>query len=363
MLNEERCWQAVLDRDRNEDGHFVFGVTTTGIFCRPSCAARRPLRKNVRFFPDTDEAQAQGLRPCRRCHPLDTSEDRRVEQIRSLCDFIRENCDSGDPLTLEILARRIHVTPSRLRRLFQEIVGLSPRQYVEACRFDTLKNQLKQGENVTDAIYGAGFGSSSRVYDQTESRLGMTPGQYRAGGEGLAISYALASTPVGRMLVAATDRGLCSVQLGDSDEELLALLQEEFPAAQLEPMSSTGSAPFGHWVEALQEHLKGRLPHLDLPLDIRASAFRRKVWEYLQTIPYGETRSYTEVAEAIGRPEAVRAVASACAANRTALVIPCHRVLRANGALSGYRWGVERKRRLLEREAETLSPRPGERSD
>ncbi|MEE8525896.1 MAG: bifunctional DNA-binding transcriptional regulator/O6-methylguanine-DNA methyltransferase Ada [Thermoanaerobaculia bacterium] len=350
MLDEEQCWQAVLRRDRGRDGRFYFGVKTTGVFCRPSCAARRPLRKNVGFYRTAEEAERAGLRPCRRCHPLDRSEDSRVDQIRELCDYIRRHSDSGDPLTLEVLGRQVGLSPSRLRRVFREIVGVTPRQYVEACRFEALKRGLRDGDSVTDAIYDAGFGTSSRVYEQADTRLGMTPGEYRAGGRDLAISYAFADTPVGKMLVAATDRGLCCVRFGDSAGELLEELHYEYPAATIEEMSAGGADQFGLWVDALKRHLEGAEPHLDLPLDVRASAFQLRVWKYLQSISYGETRSYSQVARAIGKPKAVRAVAGACAANRTAIAIPCHRVIRADGELGGYRWGRERKQRLLERE-------------
>lgn len=350
MLNEERCWQAVLDREREQDGRFVFGVTTTGIFCRPSCPARRPLRRNVRFFRRPAEAEQAGLRACLRCRPLDRAEDDRVERIRELCEYIRRHADSGDPLTLEVLARRADLTPSRLRRLFREIVGVTPRQFVESCRFETLKGELRRGEQVTRAIYDAGFGSSSRVYEQTETRLGMTPGEYRDGGKGLDISYIFVDTPVGRLIVAATDRGLCFVHFGDSEQDLVQRLEGEFPAATRRESKATGSTQLEQWSEALRRHLTGDEPHLDLPLDVRASAFRLKVWQALQAIPYGETRSYGQVAAAIGKPRAVRAVASACAANRTALVIPCHRVIRADGDLGEYRWGRQRKQEILQRE-------------
>ncbi len=351
VLDEEQCWQAVLRRDRGHDGRFYFGVKTTGVFCRPSCAARRPLRKNVSFYRTAAEAEDAGFRPCRRCRPLDREEDTRVDQMRELCDFIRRHSDSGDPLTLEVLGRRVGLAPARLRRVFRDIVGVTPRQYVESCRFETLKQELREGESVTDAIYAAGFGSSSRVYEQTGARLGMTPSEYRAGGRDLAISYAVADTPVGKMLVAATDRGLCCVRFGDTEEELLEELYDEYPAAAIEEMKAGGSAQFELWMGSLLRHLEGTEPHLDLPLDVRASAFQLNVWRYLQSIPYGETRSYSEVAQAIGKPKAVRAVASACGANRTAIAIPCHRVIRANGDLGGYRWGRERKQQLLEHEA------------
>lgn len=355
MLNEEQCWQAVLERDRDQDGHFFFGVTTTGIFCLPSCAARRPLRKNVRFFQTVGEAEQQGLRPCRRCHPLEHGTDERVARMRQLCEYIQSHSDSGDPLTLDVLSREADLSPSQLRHRFREIVGVTPRQYVEACRFKTLKEGLRDGESVTHAIYDAGFASSSRVYEQVNARLGMTPTEYRSGGRGVAISYAFADTPVGRMIVAATDRGLCFVQFGDAssdltDSGLAELLHKEYPSATTQEMNAEGSVQFRLWLDALRRHLSGAEPHLDLPFDVRASAFQLRVWRYLQSIPQGETRSYSQVAEAIGKPKAVRAVAGACAANRVAIAIPCHRVIRANGDLGGYRWGRERKKKLLELE-------------
>lgn len=355
MLNEEQCWQAVLERDGDQDGHFFFGVTTTGIFCLPSCAARRPLRKNVRFFNTANEAQGEGLRPCRRCHPLKRGTGQRVKQIRELCQFIQEHSDSGDPLTLEVLSRQSGLSSSQLRHRFREIVGVTPRQYVEACRFKALKEGLRDGESVTAAIYEAGFASSSRVYEQVHARLGMTPTEYRSGGRDVAISYTFTDTPVGHMLVAATDRGLCFVQFGDLAGELVGQLRKEYPAAVIQEMGAEGSEQLRLWLDALRRHLSGAEPHLDLPFDVRASAFQLRVWRYLQSIPRGETRSYSQVAEAIGKPTAVRAVAGACAANRMAIVIPCHRVIRANGDLSGYRWGRERKQQLLELEQVDIS--------
>ncbi|MCH9649282.1 MAG: bifunctional DNA-binding transcriptional regulator/O6-methylguanine-DNA methyltransferase Ada [Deltaproteobacteria bacterium] len=351
MLNEELCWNAVLDRDAQQDGRFLFGVKTTGIFCRPSCASRRPLRKNVRFFETAKQARAAGLRPCMRCKPAEAAMDSRVVPMRQLCAFIQNHCDSGDPLTLEVLARQAEMTPSRLRRTFREVVGVTPRQYVEACRFGTLKEGLKSGDPVTRAIYEAGFGSPSQVYEQATERFGMTPGEYRSGGQGQVISFALSQTEAGRMMVAATDRGLCFAQFGDSDSELFGRLKEEFPAADLREMEPQAQPHLEAWLGALGQHLSGEEPHLDLPVDIRATAFQLRVWNFLQTIPYGETRSYSEVAQGIGKPRAVRAVATACASNRIAIAIPCHRVIRADGNLGDYRWGRERKRSILEREA------------
>ncbi len=350
MLDEEKCWQAVLGRQSEHDGRFFFGVLTTGIFCRPSCAARRPNRENVRFYRTASEAQKQGLRPCRRCHPLAVGADPRVVRVRELCDYIRTHSDSGDPLTLDVLSREAEMSPSRLRHTFREIAGVTPRQYVEACRFETLKQRLRTGESVTAAIYDAGFATASRVYEQVNSRLGMTPSEYRAGGPGVAISYALTKTSVGRLLVAATDRGLCFVQFGDSESDLLERLRREYPRATIEKTDAGESEQLRLWLAALRRHLSGSQPHLDLPVDVRATAFRQRVWRYLRTIPYGETRSYAQVARAIGQPRAARAVAGACAGNRVAIVIPCHRVIRADGDAGGYRWGEERKRKLLEME-------------
>lgn len=351
MLNEERCWEAVVGKDKKQDGQFVFGVITTGVYCRPSCPSRRPLRKHVRFYKIPADAELDGLRPCRRCRPqAGVDVDAMTARVRSLCDYIRYNCDSGDPLTLEELSRHTGLSAFHLQRSFKAIVGVTPRQYVEACRLKTLKGQLRSGQSVTEAIYEAGFGSSSRVYERVDARLGMTPTEYRAGGEGTSISYVSTESPVGLMMVGATNRGLCFVQFGESHRELLEMLRNEYPAATLEPMKRPYPRQFALWMEALSRHLRGDLPHLDLPIDVRATAFQFKVWRYLQSVPYGEVQSYAEVARAIGRPGATRAIARACASNRLAIVIPCHRVIRSNGELGGYRWGLERKRVLIDRE-------------
>lgn len=349
MLDERQCWEAVLTRDAREDGRFYFGVVTTGVYCRPSCPARRPRRENVRFYEAPEAAERDGLRACLRCHPTE-SEGALKEKMTALCDFIRGAAQLGDPVTLDVLCRRAGMTPFRLQRAFRAAVGVTPRQYLRACRFEALKQNLKSVGSVTDAIYESGFGSSSRVYEQTGDRLGMTPAEYRAGGRGLAISAVSFESPLGLLLVAATDRGLCFVQFGESAEELRARLREEYPEATIEE-SEASSPTLDRYVEALRKHLEGEEPRLDLPVAVRATAFEEKVWSYLQSIPYGEVRSYSAVAEAIGEPRAARAVARACAANRVAVVIPCHRVIRANGDLGGYRWGMERKRRLLEGEA------------
>lgn len=349
MLDERQCWEAVLTRDARQDGRFYFGVVTTGVYCRPSCPARRPRRENVRFYEAPEAAERDGLRACLRCHPTE-SEGALKDKMTALCDFIRDAARLGDPVTLDVLCRRAGMTPFRLQRAFRAAVGVTPRQYLRACRFEALKQNLKSVGSVTDAIYESGFGSSSRVYEQTGERLGMTPAEYRAGGKGLAISSVSFESPLGWLLVAATDRGLCFVQFGGSAEELEGRLREEYPEATVEE-SATSSPTLDRYVEALRKHLAGEQPRLDLPVAVRATAFEEKVWSYLQSIPYGEVRSYRAVAEAIGEPRAARAVARACAANRVAVVIPCHRVIRANGDLGGYRWGMDRKRRLLETEA------------
>lgn len=270
------------------------------------------------------------------------------QRIRGVCDYIRSHPD--EQLRLAELAARAHLSAFHFQRSFKAVVGLTPRQFVEASRLKTLKRHLRARPSVTDAIYEAGFGSSSRVYERVDTRLGMTPAQYRGGGNGVAISYVSVESALGRMMIGASDRGLCFVQFAARDEDLLALLRAEYPAARLEPMRAPYPQPFERWMTALREHLAGEEPRLDLPLDLRATAFQMKVWRYLQSIPYGSVQSYSEVAAAVGRPQAARAVARACAANRVALVIPCHRVIRGTGELGGYRWGLDRKRALLDRE-------------
>lgn len=349
MLNSDLCWEAVESRDAASDGQFFFGVLTTGVYCRPSCAARKPLRKNVRFYATPAEAEKDGLRPCLRCRPLATlGADPNSERIRRICRYIETHSDA--PLKAADLAKRAGLSLYHFQRSFKAISGVTPRQYVEAARLKNLKGSLRSSKDVTEAVYDAGFGSSSRVYERADTRLGMTPNQYRQGGRDVAITYVTVNSPVGLMTVGATDRGLCFVQFGDKKEDLEAQLRREYPAAKIEPMREPYPREFQKWMDALTRHLAGGQPHLDLPLDIRATAFQMRVWNYLQTIPYGQVQSYGEVAAGIGQPSATRAVARACASNTVAVVIPCHRVIRGTGEMGGYRWGLSRKRALIDQE-------------
>ena len=345
-LEEERYWQAVQDRDGSFDGSFVFGVRSTGIYCRPSCPARRPGREQVTFFVLPEAAEADGFRACLRCRPSEaTRSELHMELVERVCRLIEESLDEG-PVTLTGLSEQVHLSPYHLQRTFKRIMGITPRQYAEAIRLDRLKAQLKEGESVTGAMYAVGYGSSSRLYERAPGQLGMTPSDYVRGGQQVRISYTLAECPLGKLLVAATEKGICAVLLGDSEEQLEEMLCSEYPDADTERDHSA----LGSWVADIIAHLEGEQSHLDMPLDVRATAFQWKVWQALREIPYGSTRSYSEIAQAIGHPSAARAVARACATNRAALVIPCHRVVREDGDLGGYRWGVERKRSLLARE-------------
>jgi len=344
MLSETQCWNAVMARDRSFDGRFFFGVVTTGVYCRPSCPSRHPLRTNVRFFQAPAEAEQAGLRPCKRCRPLSDP----AAAISDLCRYIERHCE--ERLDLATLAARAGLSRFHLQRTFKAAVGVTPKQYLEAHRVGKLKKELRHAKDVTSAMYEAGFGSSSRVYERADSRLGMTPKQYRQGGGGVTITYALLESPVGLAMMGATDRGVCFVQFGDTKEQLLEALRREFPAAKLEAATDPSAPEFLQWMDALSAHLAGGRPLLDLPLDIQATAFQMRVWDYLRSIPPGKVQSYGEVAAGIGQPTAVRAVARACATNRVALLIPCHRVIRGTGKLGGYRWGLERKQALLDRE-------------
>ena len=342
LMNDDQLWEAVERRDRSRDGEFYFGVLTTGVYCRPSCPGRRPLRRNVRFYRTPQEAERDGLRACKRCRPLETDATGSAAKIRDLCRYIETHPDESPDLA--DLAARAGLSRFHLQRSFKAAVGLTPKQYVDACRLRKLKQSLRESRDVAGAVYDAGYGSSSRVYERADTRLGMTPLQYRKEGRGVTITYVAVESPVGLMMIGATDRGLCSIQFGDTAEELVGLLRKEYPAAVLEPMGTPHPPEFQEWMDALVSHLAGNRPRLELPLDIQATAFQMRVWNYLQSIPYGEVQSYGEVAAGIGRPSATRAVARACATNRVAIAIPCHRVIRGTGEMGGYRWGLARKR-------------------
>ncbi|HXM68260.1 MAG TPA: bifunctional DNA-binding transcriptional regulator/O6-methylguanine-DNA methyltransferase Ada [Candidatus Acidoferrum sp.] len=344
QLSDDQRWNAVIARDGEHDGEFVFAVATTGVYCRPSCPARRPRRENVTFFPRPDRAEKAGFRACLRCRPRSSSGNPQSDFAKEICRYIEQHLD--EPTTLERLGKEFRQSPFHLQRTFKAAVGITPREYADSCRMRLLKRNLQAGDNVTRAMYDAGYGSSSRLYEKTASQLGMTPDKYRRGAIAASIRYTISDSPLGRMLIAATERGICSIQFARSDSELIEGLKREFPFAVRKP-DQTGLEV---WVAALLSKMTGRELNTALPLDIRATAFQRRVWTYLQSIPFGATRSYGDVAKAIGQPSASRAVARACATNPVAVAIPCHRVVREDGSISGYRWGVERKKALLELE-------------
>jgi len=347
----EARWNAVAARDPQADGRFVYAVTSTGIYCRPSCASRRPARSRVRFFDDGGAAERAGFRACKRCRPDAAAIDPWPEKIRRACGYL---ANAEGHLSLQRLARRVGGSPYHLQRQFKRIVGVTPREFADACRVRKAKDRLRRGADATTAAFDAGYGSTSRFYERMGRSLGMQPGTYRKGGAGMRIQYAIVDSPLGKLMVAATAQGVCSVAMSESGAELERVLAAEYPAATIEPEQG----PLHKWTEQVLAHLSGRLPRIDLPLDVRATAFQWQVWTALTSIPRGETRSYAEVAEAIGRPGAARAVARACASNPVALAIPCHRVVPSGGGVGGYRWGSERKAAILQREARGIRLQP-----
>ncbi len=343
-------WNAVVAREAGRDGQFVFAVSTTGVYCRPSCAARHPRRANVRFFLRPDEAEKAGYRACLRCKPKSFSGNAESDGAKAICRFIEQHLD--EPVTLARLGKEFRQSPFHLQRRFKAVLGITPREYADSCRMRMLKRNLQAGDSVTRAMYDAGYGSSSRLYEKTASQLGMTPDKYRRGAIAAAIRYTCVDSPLGRMLIASTERGICSIQFGRTDAELIEGLKREFPFAT----RKVDDGGLQSWVSSLLRHLHGQDLNSSLPLDIRATVFQRRVWAYLQSIPFGATRSYGEVAKGIGRPRAFRAVARACATNPVAVAIPCHRVVREDGSMGGYRWGIERKKTLLEMEQSVAEP-------
>ena len=344
LADEERCWNALLARDATVDGLVFFGVRSTGIYCRPICPARKPRREHVAFFGSAAEAERAGFRPCLRCRPRETGRDPYLELVARVCRYLDEHGE--ETVTLAEIGEHAGCSPHHLQRVFKEKTGISPRQYAAARRVERLKSELKSGADVTRATYAAGYGSSSRLYEGAAAELGMTPATYRRGGDGVAIDYSVAATPLGWLLVARTEKGICAVRLGDDPTDLENGLGAEHPRSRI----ARDDAALQPVVDQIVKSVTGNAPHLDLPLDIQATSFQRRVWEALCAIPRGEIRTYGQIAAAIGQPEAVRAVGRAFGANPVALAIPCHRVVAADGGLGGYRWGVERKRQLLEAE-------------
>ena len=353
----DALWHAVQSRDRGADGEFVYAVRSTGVYCRPSCPSRKPRREQVVFFPLPEAAEQRGFRACRRCRPRTVrAQDPSTQAVARICREIESrifsNADAGsgeNRLTLAALSSTAGISPHQLERAFRRVMGITPRQYADAQRMRHLKSSLRKGDDVTTALYDAGYGSSSRLYERAPSHLGMTPATYRQGGAGMQIHYTIVASPLGRLLVGATSQGISALYLGEADAALESALRKEYPRAEIR-RDTSGSKNLGGWVDQILAHLRGKEPQLDLPTDVQATAFQRRVWEELRGIPYGATRTYTEVARSIGRPAAIRAVARACATNPVSVVVPCHRVVRQDGNLAGYRWGLERKRALLEHE-------------
>ena len=343
-IDHMAAWKAVLERDLSFDGHFVYAVTSTGVYCRPSCPSRRPKRENVQFFASPDQAERAAYRACLRCKPEKGEMNRAQQLVHEACRIIESVPEN---ISLSELSRKLKVSPFHLQKTFKRITGVSPKQFASNRRVQRFKNELSTSRGVTEAIYQAGYGSGSRVYETSNAQLGMTPSAYKNGGRGIEIGFTIVKCRPGFLLVGATDRGICSVTLGDSPRSLEVSLSSEFPNAAIRKRNRE----LDRWVKPIVSFVDGQRKSLDLPLDIAATAFQLEVWNALQKIPYGETRSYKEVANAIGKPAAVRAVARACATNPVALLIPCHRVVASNGGLGGYKWGVERKKYLLGKES------------
>jgi AraC family transcriptional regulator of adaptative response/methylated-DNA-[protein]-cysteine methyltransferase len=337
--------RALAARDAAFDGAFVYGVVTTGVYCRPSCASRPAKPGNVRFFPDPDSAERAGLRSCKRCKPRATH-DQAVERMQTLARYIEAHAD--EPLSLKKLSARVHISPTHLQRTFKNVVGISPKALHDAARLSLLKGALRAGKSVLESITEAGFQSTSRVYGHAMRNLGMKPSAYRRGAKGETIAYAYRDSALGALVMAATMRGVCFAQFGASKEMLVTQLREEFPQASIVESSMTDSPQLDAWIQGFEAHIAGTGPRPELPLDLRGTAFQVRIWKFLLRVPEGAVVSYGEVARGIGAAKAVRAAASACAANRIAVLVPCHRVLRGDGGLGGYRWGLDRKRTLID---------------
>jgi AraC family transcriptional regulator of adaptative response/methylated-DNA-[protein]-cysteine methyltransferase len=348
VTTEAEKWKAIVERDETKDGLFVFGVRSTGIYCKPSCPARHPNLVQVIFFSRPEEAERSGFRACKRCYPRVAKPSTRAELIQRTSKYIEANLD--EKLTLENLSHQARLSPFHFQRTFKKVLGISPRQYVEARRLEKVKRSLTDGETVTNSLYNAGFTSKSRLYEKN-TQLGVSPGIFRRGGEGLSILYTIVDSRIGRVLLAATERGACAVCMGASDEAVEAALKEDYYAANLH----RDDKGMKKWAEALLSYFDGHEFPRDLPLDVQATAFQWRVWKEIQSIPYGQTATYSNIAKSLGAPQATRAVARACATNPVAIVIPCHRVIGKDGSLRGYAWGVKRKKTLLSLENKAQS--------
>lgn len=344
VLAQRRWLSAVASRDARMDGVFVYGVRSTGIYCRPSCPSRRPDTKQIQFFAQPRAAEQAGFRACRRCRPHEARGNPQVTLIQRVCREIAANPDNL--ISLRRLAEHAGLSPAHLQRTFRKGMGITPRQYADALRVARFKSELRKGKDVTTALHEVSYGSSSRLYEKSDAQLGMTPATYGRGGLGMIITYTIADCALGRVLVAQTERGVSAVYLGDRDSELIAALRKEYPNAAIR----SGPGEHSKWVREIVRHLAGSSPQLNLPTDVLATAFQRRVWEALRSIPPGTTRTYSDVARSIGQPSAMRAVGHACATNPVSIVVPCHRVVRTDGSLGGYRWGQGRKKLLLEQE-------------
>jgi AraC family transcriptional regulator, regulatory protein of adaptative response / methylated-DNA-[protein]-cysteine methyltransferase len=344
-LSEEERWEAIVRRDERADGLFLYGVETTGIYCRPTCPSKIPGRKNVRFFSSWEEAERSNYRPCKRCNPrqpFDTSKHQ--EAVINACRIMDER---NTPCSLKELAGLVGLSPFHFHRIFKQILGVTPRQYFIEKRAHRVRDYLRESENITDVLYDSGFGSSSRFYHESGATLGMKPSEFRKGGPGKQIRYTISSTYLGWILIAATQKGICNIEFGDNPESLKEKIKVRFPYAELE-----GHDPlFSSWVTQILSFLESPLQAPDVPLDIRGTAFQYKVWDALRAIPVGSTATYAQISAQIGSDKACRAVARACASNQLAVIIPCHRVIRKDKTLGGYRWGIKRKKMLLERES------------
>ncbi|WP_088893480.1 bifunctional DNA-binding transcriptional regulator/O6-methylguanine-DNA methyltransferase Ada [Leptolyngbya ohadii] len=354
---EEMLWQAVLQRDSAFEGLVFYGVRSTKIYCRPTCPSRKPNRDRVCFFDSVQSAEAAGYRPCKRCLPQEaTLPNSNLAKVLVICRYLDSHSETIP--SLAELGSSVKMSPAHLQRTFKQIMGVTPFQYADARRLDRFKQQIRHGKPIANALYHTGYGASSRLYEKAPKQLGMTPAAYQRSGRGELIRYAIVESPLGYLLVAATDRGLCSVRLGGGAAELEAELHQEFKNAQFQ----ADDRQLQEWVQPIVNYLSGLNSLPQLPIDIQATAFQRQVWEALQAIPLGTTATYSDIADRIGQPKAVRAVARACATNPIALVIPCHRVIQKSGGLSGYRWGIDRKRELLDLEQRLSQLEVGDRA-